>query len=120
MIANATASIEDLTLLVEQEIHVHASLEDTFAALKEDQAQVLFRDAVVGTDGFTQKVIHLRDAFDAGETTACDDEGKQASSHRRLGLGLGFLERVHELIAQIERIAQVFEGARVFTHARYL
>ena len=35
MIANATARIEDLTLLVEQEIHVHASLEDTFAALLE-------------------------------------------------------------------------------------
>ena len=35
MIANATAGIEDLTLLVEQEIHVHASLEDTFAALLE-------------------------------------------------------------------------------------
>ena len=30
MIANATAGIEDLTLLVEQEIHVHASLEDHF------------------------------------------------------------------------------------------
>ena len=35
MIANAIAGIEDLTLLVEQEIHVHASLEDTFAALLE-------------------------------------------------------------------------------------
>ncbi|MGA7242050.1 MAG: SRPBCC domain-containing protein [Terracidiphilus sp.] len=35
MIVNATAGIEDLTLLVEQEIHVHASLEDTFAALLE-------------------------------------------------------------------------------------
>ena len=34
MIANAIA-VEDLTLLVEQEIHVHASLEDTFAALLE-------------------------------------------------------------------------------------
>lgn len=30
-----TPAIEDLTLLVEQEIHVHASLEDTFAALLE-------------------------------------------------------------------------------------
>lgn len=28
-------AIEDLTLLVQQEIHVHASLEDTFAALLE-------------------------------------------------------------------------------------
>ena len=35
MIANATAGIEDLTLLVEQKIHVRASLEDTFAALLE-------------------------------------------------------------------------------------
>ena len=35
MIANATTSVEDLTLLVEQEIHVQASLEDTFAALLE-------------------------------------------------------------------------------------
>jgi hypothetical protein len=35
MIANAIAGIEDLTLLVEQEIHVHSSLEDTFAALLE-------------------------------------------------------------------------------------
>lgn len=35
MIANAIAGIEDLTLLVEQEIHVSASLEDTFAALLE-------------------------------------------------------------------------------------
>jgi len=35
MIANVTTSIEDLTLLVEQEIHVGASLEDTFAALLE-------------------------------------------------------------------------------------
>ena len=35
MIANATTSVEDLTLLVEQEIHVRASLEDTFAALLE-------------------------------------------------------------------------------------
>src|SRR6185437_3106754 len=35
MIVNATTAIEDLTLLVEQEIHVHASLEDTFAALLE-------------------------------------------------------------------------------------
>ena len=35
MIANATAGIEDLTLLVKQEIHVHASLEDTFDALLE-------------------------------------------------------------------------------------
>lgn len=34
MIANS-AGMEDLTLLVEQEIHVHASLEDTFAALLE-------------------------------------------------------------------------------------
>jgi hypothetical protein len=34
MIANSVG-IEDLTLLVEQEIHVHASLEDTFAALLE-------------------------------------------------------------------------------------
>src|SRR3974377_2352638 len=34
MIAN-TASVEDLTLNVEQEIHVRASLEDTFAALLE-------------------------------------------------------------------------------------
>ena len=34
MIANM-AGIEDLTLLVEQEIHVRASLEDTFAALLE-------------------------------------------------------------------------------------
>ena len=30
-----TPAIEDLTLLVEQEIHVHASLDDTFAALLE-------------------------------------------------------------------------------------
>lgn len=35
MIANATTAIEDLTLLVEQEIHVSASLEDTFDALLE-------------------------------------------------------------------------------------
>jgi uncharacterized protein YndB with AHSA1/START domain len=35
MIANAIGSIEDLTLLVEQEIHVRASLEDTFDALLE-------------------------------------------------------------------------------------
>jgi hypothetical protein len=35
MIANSVG-IEDLTLLVEQEIHVHASLEDTFAALLEE------------------------------------------------------------------------------------
>lgn len=34
MIANSIG-IEELTLLVEQEIHVHASLEDTFAALLE-------------------------------------------------------------------------------------
>src|SRR5215475_9375369 len=34
MIANSVG-IEDLTLLVEQEIHVHASLEDTFEALLE-------------------------------------------------------------------------------------
>lgn len=34
MIANSIG-IEDLTLLIEQEIHVHASLEDTFAALLE-------------------------------------------------------------------------------------
>lgn len=34
MIVNAPG-IEELTLLVEQEIHVHASLEDTFAALLE-------------------------------------------------------------------------------------
>jgi uncharacterized protein YndB with AHSA1/START domain len=34
MIAN-TPTLEDLSLLVEQEIHVHASLEDTFAALLE-------------------------------------------------------------------------------------
>ena len=35
MIANAINAIEDLTLLIEQEIHVHASLEDTFEALLE-------------------------------------------------------------------------------------
>jgi hypothetical protein len=35
MIENATNAIEDLTLLIEQEIHVHASLEDTFEALLE-------------------------------------------------------------------------------------
>ena len=35
MIENATTAIEDLTLLIEQEIHVHASLEDTFEALLE-------------------------------------------------------------------------------------
>jgi len=35
MIINATTGIEDLTLLVEQEIHVRASLEDTFEALLE-------------------------------------------------------------------------------------
>ena len=35
MIANVTTSIEDLALLVEQEIHVRASIEDTFAALLE-------------------------------------------------------------------------------------
>jgi hypothetical protein len=42
------------------------SSQNPFGALKQDQAQVLFRDVVVGMDGFTQKVIHLRDAFDAG------------------------------------------------------
>jgi len=35
MIENAINAIEDLTLLIEQEIHVHASLEDTFEALLE-------------------------------------------------------------------------------------
>lgn len=35
MIINATTPIEDLALLVEQEIHVRASIEDTFAALLE-------------------------------------------------------------------------------------
>lgn len=35
MIVNETTALEDLTLLIEQEIHVHASLEDTFAALLE-------------------------------------------------------------------------------------
>jgi uncharacterized protein YndB with AHSA1/START domain len=35
MIVNATTGLEDLTLLVEQEIHVRASLEDTFEALLE-------------------------------------------------------------------------------------
>ena len=35
MIANAINAIEDLTLLIEQEIHVHASMEDTFEALLE-------------------------------------------------------------------------------------
>jgi hypothetical protein len=35
MIINATTSLEDVTLLIEQEIHVHASLEDTFDALLE-------------------------------------------------------------------------------------
>ena len=35
MIVNATTAVEDLTLLVEQEIRVHASLEDTFEALLE-------------------------------------------------------------------------------------
>jgi hypothetical protein len=35
MIVNATTAVEDLTLLVEQEIHVRASLEDTFEALLE-------------------------------------------------------------------------------------
>jgi uncharacterized protein YndB with AHSA1/START domain len=35
MIINATTGLEDVTLLVEQEIHVRASLEDTFGALVE-------------------------------------------------------------------------------------
>lgn len=35
MIVNATTAIEDLTLLIEQEIHVRASLDDTFEALLE-------------------------------------------------------------------------------------
>jgi hypothetical protein len=35
MIVNETTAVEDLTLLIEQEIHVNASLEDTFAALLE-------------------------------------------------------------------------------------
>ncbi len=35
MIVNATTAVEDLALLVEQEIHVRASLEDTFEALLE-------------------------------------------------------------------------------------
>jgi hypothetical protein len=39
MIVNATTAVEDLTLLVEQEIHVRASLEDTFEALLEQLGQ---------------------------------------------------------------------------------
>jgi hypothetical protein len=35
MIENATTAIEDLILLIEQEIHVRASLEETFEALLE-------------------------------------------------------------------------------------
>jgi hypothetical protein len=35
MIANATSAIEDLTVLIEQEIHVSATLQDTFDSLLE-------------------------------------------------------------------------------------
>jgi hypothetical protein len=35
MIVNETTAVEDLTLLIEQEIHVNASVGDTFAALLE-------------------------------------------------------------------------------------
>jgi hypothetical protein len=91
--------------------------ENALAALEQDQAQIFFRDVVIGVNGFAQKVIHFRDAFDAGKTSTGDDEGKKTLSHRRIGFGFGFLQRMDELIAQIKSISQILEGMGMFAHA---
>src|SRR6202035_4788418 len=63
------------------------------------------------------KVIHFRDAFDAGKTPTGDDEGEKTLSHRGIGFGFGFLQRMHELITQIKSVAQILEWMSMFAHA---
>ncbi len=91
--------------------------ENALAALEQDQAQIFFGDVVIGMNGFAQKVIHFRDAFDAGKTSTGDDEGEKTLSDRGIGFGFGFLQRMHKLIAQIKSVTQILERMGMFAHA---
>ncbi len=64
-----------------------------------------------------QEIVHLRDAFHAGKTAASHDEGQQRASYFGVGFDLRLFERVDEVVAQVERIAEILEWAGMLAHA---
>ena len=89
---------------------------DTIAALEQHEPQIALGDRVVGAHCFAQEIVHLRDALHAGETATGHDKRQQSPANFRVALCLCVFQRADELIAQIERVAQVFERTRVIPH----
>ena len=94
--------------------------QDTLAALKQDQSQIALRYVVVGAHGLAQKIVHFRNAFDAGKSAAGNDECQEPLAAFGIAFRFCFLEHADKLIAEIQGITEIFERTRMLTHARNL
>ena len=83
--------------------------QDLLGALQQHQRQLVVRDRRVRAHGVPQKVVHLGDALDAGETAAGDDERQQPLPLGGI-VGDGRLfQRVDQVIPQPQGVAQILE-----------
>src|SRR5262245_14392890 len=62
--------------------------QDTLAALKQDQSQIALRYVVVRAHGLVLKIVHLRNAFDAGKSAA--GNGQRQEPHAAFGIAFRF------------------------------
>ena len=90
--------------------------QDTLTALKQYQAEVVFRYVVVSVHGLAQKVVHFRDAFDARESAARDDECQQALANFGIAFRLRLFQHTDELIAEIQCVTEILERTRMLAH----
>ena len=72
---------------------------------------------MVGAHGLAQKIVHLRNAFDAGKSASRHDECQEALAAFGIAFRLRFFEHADELIAQIQRVTEILERTRVLAHA---
>ena len=82
---------------------------NALAALKQNQAQIAFRDVVVGLDGLAQKIVHFRD-YSTPENPPPPHERKETLAAFGIGFRFRFLQHADELIAQIKCVAQILNG----------
>ncbi len=94
--------------------------QDLVARLDEQQPVVARIDAAITRhDVALEEVLQLRDQLDAGISTSDDTHGEHVAPGGRVGLVVGVLGRVEDVVAQHDAVLEPLVAERMLLHPRH-
>src|SRR5207302_7161168 len=94
--------------------------QDLVTRLYEEQPIVARVDAAIARhDVALEEVLQLRDQLDAGIATSDDTHGEHAAPGGRVGLVVGVLCRVENVVAQHDAVLEPLVAERMLLYARH-